>query len=235
MTLNVGRVAVLMLVIAGVTGAVVLMPAWMPKHSEIAAKPTTWLPMPPDGMDARQKQIRQLLAHNDPPFSDGSVLALRCGIDSSDGDPNEHYSIRIGDGALVRNAQRWSVDFIPSGDNIDVTIHIVAPYPPPPPPEPGKTASSPIDIHDRSAYYHMDRNDLQPIHDALANSELWLAAQGEEPFGCYDGRSVTIEACVRGQYIARLRNCDAASGEPAQKLWDLLRQRFPQPMVGNSK
>jgi len=228
-----GRIAVLTLIMAGVAGAVVLMPVLSPRHPTASLEFETWIPLPPDGMDARQGAIRELLARNSVyADTETGTLALRCGIDSSEGQPAEHYAIAIGDGALAPNREHWNVDIVPSGDRMEVAIRFVSPYPPPPPPEPGKAEAPAMKIQDRTIHYQADRESMRPIHDALANADLWLAQQGEEPFGCADGRPVLIEACVHGQYVARLRNCDAGSGEPAQKLWDLLRQRFPQTAVG---
>ncbi len=233
MRLSFGRVAILTLIIAGLTSVVVLMPMWMPKHSVIPAQLTTWIPMPPDGMDARQSTIRELLARNSVyAETETGTLALRCGSGILDGEPNEQYAIAIGDGELAPNGRHWNVDIVPSGDGMEVAIRIVSPYPPLPPAESGEAESTAMKTQDRTVHYQMDRKGMRTIHDALVNADLWLAPQGEDPFGCADGRPVMIEACVHGQYIARLRNCDAGSGEPAQKLWDLLRQHFSQPATG---
>ena len=225
---NPGRIAVLTLIAASLAGAAVLAPLLLPRNTSAATQPATWIPMPPDGMDARQGAVRELLEQTQAQFADASTLAARCGIDAQAGEPNEQYAIAIGDGALAPNAEHWDVGLVPSGDSMEVTIQIISPYPPPAPPEPGKAPSSAIEVRDRSLQYRIDLKALQPIHDALLSPELWLAPQGEEPFECRDGRRVMIEACVHGRYIARLRNCDVGSGEPAQKLLDLLRRQFPQ-------
>jgi len=226
---NPGRIAVLTLVVAGLAGAALLTPILIPGHTDAATQPATWIPIPPDGMDARRGTIRELLDRLQPPYGDASTIAPRCGRDDLTGEPNEEYAIAIGDGELAPNAEHWEVNLVPQSDRMDVAIRIVSPYPPPPPPEPGKAPPPPsTEIQDRSARYSMDLTDMQPIHDALVNRDLWLAPQGEEPFGCTDGRPVTIEACVHGQYVARLRNCDFAEGAPAQKLLDALRRRFPK-------
>lgn len=228
MIANVRRIAILALILAGLAGALVLTPIWIPRHGDPVAKPAIWIPMPKSGMDARQSAIRELLSYNTT-FRSDTTLAIRCGSESSGIEPSEEYSIAIGDNSLSPNGQQWKVNLIPTGNDIEVTIHVESSYPPPPPPEPGKPTSPSPKIQNRIVHDHVPRRDLQPIHDALANPDLWLGPQGIEPFGCHDGRAVMIEACVHGQYVARLRNCDAASGEPAQKLWDMLKQRFPQP------
>jgi hypothetical protein len=236
MQLDPVRIIVLVLITAGITAAAILIPLRFPEQHPPSAEPSTWLPIPKEGMDARQWAIRELLLRNVNKAPDGDSLAQRCGSEGSDGEatPTEKYSIQIGNGAFVANAQHWQVDFVPDGEDIDVSIQSTWPYPPPPPPPPSgssKTEPSATTIDKGwSAHYRLNRKELQPIRDALSDSSLWLAPQEEVPFGCVDGRPVTIEACVRKQYIARMRNCDDASGKPAQRLWDALRERFPSPI-----
>lgn len=224
------RIIAMTLIVAGVAGALMLKPIWLRSRQPASASPLTWIPLPQDGMDARQWAVRELLSHHETPMPNDGEFGLRCGSNTSDGEPTEQYSIDIGDPLLLRNAQRWKVAIVPIGEDMDITIHVIAPYPPPPLPEPGKEGLvADSSIHDWSTHLRIGRSEMRPIQDALANQELWLAPQGEEPFDCLDGRPVMIEACVHDRYFARFRNCDAGSGAPAQKLWDLLRLRFPHP------
>ena len=229
------RIVILTLIVAGIAAAGFLISLNAPKQNVAAAEPATWLPMPADGMDARQWPIRELLSYIQGPGSAVGTLATRCGSSWSDdkAESVEQYSVQIGDPTFTPDLQHWRIDFVPDGDSIDVTLDAISPYPPPPPPQPtsiGQGRSSPNSVvHDWTAQFRRKRTDMQSIRDAIADKDLWLAPQKEDPFGCTDGRSVVIEACVHGQYFARLRNCDFASGEPAQRLWNLLRQQFPKP------
>lgn len=175
--------------------------------------------MPPDGMDASAFVMRSLLFAADSTPEADDALARTCG-GYGDDDAAERYRILIGDPVLMRNAQTWSVDMRAQGSQVAVTVEDASL--PPPPPEDAR--DTPPDTAFAQRRYWLQKAELEPIRAAWAEPALWLAEQRD--VGCLDGRPVFLEACVRGRYVARSRNCDAAADEAAEKLWALLQEKF---------
>jgi len=180
----------------------------------------SWIPMPPDSMDASGFATRRLLlAAGSTPEDD--ALTRACGSHDSDG-ASERYRAVIGDPLLKRDARMWSVDLRVQGSQIQVTVEDAS-FPLHPPPPGARDGTQPPAFAPRR--YWLQKAELEPIRAAWAEPALWLAEQRD--VDCLDGRPVFLEACVRGRYAARARNCDSAADEAAQKLWTLLQKRFP--------
>ena len=217
MRLSMGRITVAALCAALAVAAI----AWVsrPRPQALAvAVDESWLPLPPDGMDASAFATRHLLSVADSMPGDPSLTST-CGRYDSEGAP-ERYRIVIGDPVLMRDARMWSVELRVQGSQVEARVEDASL---PPPPEDAQGETPPHAFAPRR--YWLDTSELEPVRAAWAEPALWLAAQRD--VGCLDGRPIFLEACVRGRYAARTRNCDAAADEAAEKLWQLLQKRFP--------
>lgn len=220
MRLSMGRIAGAALCAALAIAAM----AWMsrPRPQALAVAPDeSWIPMPPDGMDASAFATRRLLLAADSMPGDDSLTST-CGRYDSEGAP-ERYRIIIGDPLLMRGARMWSVDLRVQGSQVEAWVEDASP-PMPPPPHPDTQGETPQPAFAPRRYW-LDKSELEPVRAAWAEPALWLAAQRD--VNCLDGRPVFLEACVGGRYAARERNCDTAADEAAEKLWKLLQKRFP--------
>ena len=97
----------------------------------------------------------------------------------------------------------------------------------PPPPVPSRD-HAPTDV--RPAFrptktVYLDRAALDPVRLAWRYDGLWDAPQ--ESTSCLDGRVLVMEACVRGQYAVRVRNC--RHGHAAEVLWRAVQAALPAP------
>jgi hypothetical protein len=189
----------------------------------LRASEDIWIPLPPEGMDATQRPVREIIMRNTAWPDRLESLAWRCGGGDQD-EPREEYVAHIGDQMLEEGQQAWDVTMIPRGGQMEVRIADGRSIPPPPPP-PGRTTlernDAVVDVHWASLA------SLREIRDAWASKPLWLAAQKDVQ--CVDGRPVLFEACVQGKYVARFRNCDGDADAAAARLWHLLKLRFPPP------
>ncbi|TKR30632.1 hypothetical protein FCE95_11010 [Luteimonas gilva] len=197
--------------------------AWIsrPQPKALATKiDESWIPMPPDGMDASGFAARRLLFVADS-MPEDDALTRTCGSYDSDG-ASERYRAVIGDPLLKPDARMWRLDLLVQGSQIQVTIEDASFPLRPPPPDARDEAQAPAFAPRR---YWLQKAELEPIRAAWAEPALWLAEQRD--VDCFDGRPVFLEACVHGRYAARARNCDSAADEAARKLWTLLQKRFP--------
>jgi len=223
-----GRIAVLTLIMAGVAIAVVLMPVWAARHRAAPVKLEAWIPMQMDGGAPQRWASGREFHKYMGSFSD------RCATYSAGSGPSEEYSIAIGEIGHSTIAQHWRIDLVPSGDAMDVAIHIAAPHPRPSLSASASSAASSVGEQDRMVHYRMSLKDMQPIREVLMSPDLWPQYHGY--VDCLIGpEELTLEACVHGQYFVRMpiSHCfTEASDRQLRKLDDLLRQRFPQPTVG---
>jgi hypothetical protein len=212
MAVRVRRVAVLAVLVAAMLAAAWL--AWQRQpRPQAGTDAAPWIGLPATGMDASQRDTRQLLARK---WDERDGLARACG--APDDPAGEHYALWIGKDAWGPfRALRFDV----AGDAIQVSVRGGEP----PPPLPGATPTlepPPVRVAFR-------RQALRQIRDLWRTEALWQAPQREGALDCLDGNPVTLEACVDGRYAVRHRNCDPAAGLATQRLWQAVVRQLPAP------
>lgn len=187
---------------------------------------TPWIGLPDSGMDARGFQLRQLLeiqmmgrADNDRWLN----LARRCGAfgDIESVRFPERYIARFTESAweagwdVVMDVDRKTVDFaVRSGDFL-------------PPPLP-VAAGAPEMITIRPVTrLRMSKAKAEPLRQAWDNPSLWHAPQTE--VYCTDSSTVSLEACVHGQYAVRVRRCVDADDQSANDFRTAFKTLLPAP------
>jgi hypothetical protein len=191
---------------------------------------TPWIGLPRSGMDATQEPTRKLLRRA---FGYGSMdmpnhsLAARCGIDGNEppyeGKKKDRYIARIGASAFQ---PAWKIVMDVDGNNIDITWSYRDDFPPPPPPPSDRdwpTMVLPASKTQKS------RAEMEPIRKLWTDQTLWHAPQDADALNCLDGDPVFLEACVNGQYAARLRNCSMPAFKATDQLWRGFNAILPPP------
>ena len=175
-------------------------------------EPPPWIPLPASGMDASQASVRGLLLTGFPEIDD---FAVRCG--DRDGDIEDRYQLTD-----LRNP--WqptdSIEFLPSGESIDVAIREdalpVAPI------DAAHTADRRVA---RFVHARLSRQAAEPIRRLWDTQVLWHAEQSI--VGCSHGGGLVLQACVRGQYAIRVRDCGADITPARSTLWEAVSSVLP--------
>ena len=186
-----------------------------PSPLRVPSEPPPWIPLPASGMDASRNPVRQLLSFRLP----GADFALRCGDVDDDG--TDRYRLWI-------SKNTWddsrNYDFVVQGEWLDVSVRngfvLSAPFP-------GAIQSSVETATVTEVHARLRLRDAEPIREAWDSPWLWHAEQGR--IGCNDGRTMFLQACVRGRYAARDRNCDTAAFPEGQALWEAVTALLPAP------
>ena len=175
-------------------------------------EPPPWIPLPASGMDASQAWVRGLLGTGFPGIDD---FAFRCGSR----DDGVHARYQLTD---IRNP--WqptdSIEFMPSGESVEVAIREDAlPIPPVDP-------AHPVDRRiARFMHARLSRQAAEPIRRLWDTQVLWHAEQGM--FGCSHGGGLVLQACVHGRYAIRMRDCGPEIAPARSALWEAVSAALP--------
>ncbi len=160
-----------------------------------ALESAPWIPLPASGMDASRPTIRGLLSTSFPDIDD---FAWRCG--HRDDGVSERY-------LLTDMRDPWeptsSVEFVPAGASIVVVIRKSVPLPP----IEAVAACADRDRAEQASFSrrYLSRQSLAPVRMLWDTQVLWHGEQ--EIFGCSHGGMTILQACVRGRYAIRVRDC----------------------------
>jgi hypothetical protein len=72
----------------------------------------------------------------------------------------------------------------------------------------------------------MEKQQLSAIRDAWATESLWFSPQDGMHFWGTDGYPIFLQACIKGQYMARFR---LVSFDDTARLWAALESTIPPP------
>jgi hypothetical protein len=182
-----------------------------------------WIPLPDTGMDASQREVRDLIEYSRWQLDSDPLRSLSafCGREH---DKPERYRMTISRDAW---GDYREILVTPNGEWLEVLIRDAFP----PPPEAGANAE--YETIRPVKYVRIRRRDAEPIRRAWNTRALWHAAQGT--MICMDGPTVVLEACVAGRYAIRRRACEAEAFEPAQQLWEAVTTLLPAPERGTQK
>ena len=191
--------------------------AWLalpqrPSPLRVPPEPPPWIPLPASGMDASQASVRGVLRTG---FPEIDAFAVRCG--GRDDAIVDRYQLTD-----LRNP--WqptdSIEFLPSGESIDVAIREDAlPVPP---------IDATHTVARRAARFvhaRLSRQAAEPIRRLWDTQVLWHAEQSIA--GCSHGGGLVLQACVRGQYAIRVRDCGADITPARSTLWEAVSSVLP--------
>ena len=182
-----------------------------------AAQPAPWIPLPSSGMDASRAPVRDLLSSSLP---DIDTFASACGHDD-DGRPERYLMTEIREG--WKNTH--SIEFLPSDETVDVMFRQGVLQ------SPSIDAASDVDPPvGRLAHTRLSRPTAEPIRRLWNTRLLWHAEQSA--FGCSHGGMAILQACVRGRYAIRLRDCGPEITAARAALWEAATSSLAQ--VGDS-
>lgn len=180
-------------------------------------EPAPWIPLPASGMDASQASIRQLLSTS---LADVDDFAWRCGH-RDDGVPERYLLTEIRDPPQPAN----SVEFVPAGASVAVVMrtgipveHAIEAAP----------ARADFDAAQQAAFSRrsLARRAVEPIRLLWDTQTLWHAEQ--TTFGCSHGGLLILQACVRGRYAIRVRDCGPEITPARAALWDAVTALLPE-------
>lgn len=189
-----------------------------------------WIALPTSGMDATEQPIRAVMSWLLGNNKASSSLAVDCGARHSTLGMRDRYIAHVGRSAFD---PAWRIELDIHGDEIEIRWSMGGLTAAPPPPPPNPDASNPT--VDRAvlitpiATTRKSRADLETVRMRWTEPKLWDHPQDDRSLHCLDGLPVLLEACVRGRYAARMRNCDADGMRASVMLWEAFQEVLPPP------